>query len=72
MICCVRKANLAESSDGRERASSKLFVCNDCVPPSTADKAWIVVLTILLSGCSEVRVEPVSYTHLTLPTNREV
>ena len=58
MICCVLNANLADSSEGNDSASSKLFVCKDCVPPNTADNACIVVLTILLLGCSEVRVEP--------------
>ena len=51
MICCVLKASCADSSDGKDKASSLELVCNDCVPPKIADAACIVVLTILLSIC---------------------
>lgn len=58
MICCVRRAILTESSLGSASASSRELVCSDCVPPSTAASACSVTLTMLLSGCCAVRVEP--------------
>ena len=30
------------------------------------------VMNIVIVGCGKVGISPVSYTHLTLPTNREV
>ena len=39
MICCVLKASCADSSDGKDKASSLELVCNDCVPPKIADAA---------------------------------
>ena len=38
----------AEKSVGSAIASSKEFVCSDCVPPNTAASASIVVRTTLL------------------------
>ena len=58
MICCVRRAMRAASSVGSARASSYPLVCRDCVPPSTADSAWMAVRTMLFSGCCAVSVEP--------------
>ncbi len=49
-INCVLRAIRDEVSVGRAIASSKLFVCNDCVPPKTADMASKAVRTILLYG----------------------
>ena len=51
MICCVRRAIRAASSVGSASASSKEFVCSDCVPPSTPASASIAVRTMLFSGC---------------------
>jgi hypothetical protein len=33
-------------------------VCSDCVPPSTAARAWTVTRAILLSGCCAVSEHP--------------
>ena len=47
------RAMRAEKSVGSAIASSKLLVCSDCVPPSTAASASIVVRTMLLyASCS--------------------
>ncbi len=43
---------------GSASASSKLFVCSDCVPPSTPASASIAVRTMLLSGCWAVSDTP--------------
>ena len=58
MICCVRSASLAASAVGSESTSSRAFVCSDCVPPSTAARASIVVRTTLFIGCCAVRDTP--------------
>ena len=58
MICCVRSAIRAESSVGSARASSRPFVCSDCVPPITAAIACTATRTMLLSGCCAVSVLP--------------
>ena len=54
----MRSAILAESSVGNASASSNAFVCNDWVPPSTADSASSAVRTMLFSGCCAVSVAP--------------
>ena len=33
-------------------------MCSDCVPPSTAASAWIVVRTTLFSGCCAISDTP--------------
>ena len=58
MICWVRSATRTASSVGNASASSKLLVCSDCVPPSTALMASRVVRTTLFSGCCAVSVTP--------------
>ena len=58
MICWVRSAIFAACSVGSASASSKEFVCSDCVPPSTADSASRAVRTMLFSGCCAVSVAP--------------
>ena len=57
-IAELRSAIRADASVGNASASSNEFVCNDCVPPSTAASAWIAVRTMLFSGCCAVKVEP--------------
>ena len=52
------RAILAENGVGRASASSNEFVCNDCVPPSTAASASIVVRMMLLCGSCSVRLTP--------------
>lgn len=52
------RAILAESSVGSPTASSNELVCSDCVPPSTAAIASMVVRTTLLSGSCSVRDQP--------------
>ena len=58
MICWVRNATRTARSVGSASASSNELVCNDWVPPSTADKASVAVLTMLISGCCAVRLTP--------------
>mmetsp|Transcript_61937 Transcript_61937/g.75927 ORF Transcript_61937/g.75927 Transcript_61937/m.75927 type:complete len:220 (-) Transcript_61937:630-1289(-) len=58
IINCVFLAILADVTVGKPNASSKLFVCNDCVPPNTDDNASIVVLIILLYGSCSVNEYP--------------
>jgi hypothetical protein len=48
MICCVRSAIFAARSVGSASASSKPFVCSDCVPPQTAAKPCSATRTMLL------------------------
>ena len=55
---CVLRAIRAEKSVGRAMASSKAFVCSDCVPPSTAANASSVVRTTLLYGSFSVSDTP--------------
>ena len=43
---------------GSASASSKEFVCSDCVPPSTAASASSAVRTMLTSGCCAVSDTP--------------
>ena len=43
---------------GSASASSKEFVCSDCVPPSTAASPWSAVRTRLFTGCCAVSVAP--------------
>ena len=62
MICCILKAVVAFSSDGKLTASSLPFVCIDWAPPNTADKLSNVVLAILLSICWAVSVDPPVWT----------
>ena len=52
------RAMRAEKSVGSAIASSKLLVCSDCVPPSTAASASIVVRMMLLYGSCSVRLTP--------------
>ena len=52
------RAMRAEASEGSASASSKEFVCSDCVPPSTAASASSAVRTTLLYGSCEVRLTP--------------
>ena len=52
------RAMRAEKSVGSAIASSKLLVCSDWVPPSTAASASIVVRTMLLYGSCSVRLTP--------------
>ncbi len=58
-MSCVFRANLAEKTDGRARASSKEFVWSDCVPPKMAAMASTHVRTMLLYGSCSVRDQPV-------------
>ena len=39
-------------------ASSKAFVCRDCVPPKAEESASIAVLVILLNGSCSVKDQP--------------
>ncbi len=48
----------AAKADGSATASSSELVCSDCVPPSTAARASIVVRTTLLKGSCSVRDQP--------------
>ena len=57
-ISWVLRAIRAEKSVGSAIASSKLLVCSDCVPPSTAASASIVVRTTLLYGSCSVSDTP--------------
>ena len=43
---------------GSPMASSKALVCSDCVPPSTAASASMVVRTMLLYGCCSLSDQP--------------
>ena len=52
------RAILAENGVGNASASSKELVCSDCVPPSTAASASIVVRMMLLCGACSVRLTP--------------
>ena len=54
----VLRAMRALKSVGSASASSKELVCNDCVPPSTAASASIVVRMMLLCGSCSVRLTP--------------
>jgi hypothetical protein len=54
----VRSAVFAAVSLGSASASSKPFVCRDCVPPQTAAKPWSATRTMLLTGCWAVSVTP--------------
>ena len=45
-------------SVGSASASSKEFVCSDCVPPSTAASASTAVRTMFTSGCCAVSDTP--------------
>ena len=58
ITCCVRSAIRTASSVGSASASSKEFVCSDCVPPSTAASASIAVRTMFTSGCCAVSETP--------------
>jgi hypothetical protein len=58
ITCWVRNAMRTASSVGSASASSKLFVCSDCVPPSTAASASIAVRTMFSSGCCAVSETP--------------
>ena len=58
ITCWVRSAMRTASSVGSASASSKLFVCSDCVPPSTAASASIAVRTMFTSGCCAVSDTP--------------
>src|SRR6185503_7981378 len=62
MICWVRRARRAASSVGSARASSREFVWRLWAPPRTADSAWIVVRTTLLSTDWAVRLDPAVWT----------
>ena len=62
MICWVRRARRAASSVGSASASSREFVCRLWAPPSTAERAWIVVRTTLLSIDCAVRLDPAVWT----------
>ena len=55
---CVFLAILAAYSLGKAIASSSELVCNDCVPPSTADIASTHVLVTLLYGSCSVKLHP--------------
>jgi len=48
MISWVLRAIRAATAEGSASASSNELVCSDCVPPSTAASASIVVRTMLL------------------------
>ena len=48
MMSWVLRAIPAENGVGRAMASSSALVCSDCVPPSTAASASMVVRTTLL------------------------
>jgi hypothetical protein len=54
----VRSAIRAACSVGSASASSKEFVCSDCVPPSTAAIASSAVRTMFTSGCWAVSETP--------------
>ena len=54
----MRSATRTASSVGSARASSKLLVCSDWVPPSTPASASIVVRTMFTSGCWAVSETP--------------
>ena len=58
IICWVRRAWRAASSDGRAQASSLPLVCRDWHPPRTAAMAWNDTRTTLFSGCWAVSVCP--------------
>ena len=58
IICWVLRAIWTDSSEGSASASSRELVWRDWVPPSTAARACRVTLTMLLSGCWAVRVDP--------------
>ena len=61
-ICWVRSARRALSSVGSASASSRAFVWRLWAPPSTADSAWTVVRTTLLSIDWAVSDEPAVWT----------
>jgi hypothetical protein len=54
----VRRATFAARSVGSASASSKPFVCSDCVPPHVAAKPCSATRTMLLTGCCAVSVTP--------------
>ena len=58
ITCCVRRAMRTACSVGSASASSKEFVCSDCVPPSTAASASTAVRTMFTSGCCAVSDTP--------------
>ena len=58
ITCWVRNANRTAFSVGSANASSKLLVCSDCVPPSTAAIASSAVRTRFTSGCCAVNETP--------------
>ncbi len=58
ITCCVRSAIRTACSVGNAKASSNEFVCNDCVPPSTAASASSAVRTMFTSGCCAVSDTP--------------
>ncbi len=58
ITCCVRSASRTAFSVGSASASSKLLVCSDCVPPSTAASASIAVRIRFTSGCCAVSDTP--------------
>ncbi len=57
-ISWVLRAMRIEAGVGSAIASSKELVCSDCVPPSTAAIASIVVRMTLLCGSCSVRLTP--------------
>ncbi len=58
ITCWVRNASRTACSVGSASASSKLLVCSDCVPPSTAASASIAVRIRFTSGCCAVNDTP--------------
>ena len=54
----MRSAMRAAVSLGSASASSKPFVCSDCVPPQTAAKPCRATRTMLLCGCCAASVTP--------------
>ena len=54
----MRSASRTASSVGSASASSKEFVCSDCVPPSTAGERLSAVRTMFTSGCCAVSETP--------------
>ena len=49
---------MAASAEGTAHASSYASVWSDCVPPSTAARAWMATRVRLLSGCWAVSETP--------------
>ena len=56
--CWVRSASRAAFSVGSAMASSKLLVCSDWVPPSTAPRPCTATRTRFTSGCWAVSCTP--------------